>query len=384
MTKISVIIPVYNTEQYLPKCLNSVCKQTLKDIEIICINDCSTDNSPKVLKEYVKNDNRIRIIDFKKNKGAAIARNTGIKEAKGEYIGFVDSDDFIDLDFYEKLYTKALETNADIIKGAYKDAKTGEIDTTINIKIKENPQNFCSTYCSAIFRTSLLIDNDIFFPYLRDMEDPVFALSAAIKANKIEIVENLYINIVKREDSITSQIPNITQVKEKLEGLKIILNIVSNSNISSCSYCYIMCYWFATTFKDSLRNRNADVVELTHYELHKIFQQLKYKEKIKEVLNNIYPNLYSFFDKDYEPYFFDIQKIKKLIDENDVISFDIFDTLLLRPFINPTDVFSALSEIHQEPSFTLDRIISEKKARLIKTIKSKECEDMVAMGTSFK
>ena len=81
--------------------------QTLSDIEIICVNDCSTDNSFEILKEYASKDDRIKLIDFKENKGAAVARNTGIDEAKGEYIGFVDSDDFIDLDFYEKLYKEA-------------------------------------------------------------------------------------------------------------------------------------------------------------------------------------------------------------------------------------------------------------------------------------
>ena len=94
MPKVSVIIPVYNTEKYLKKCLDSVCNQTLSDIEIICIDDCSTDNSLNILKEYTLKDNRIKLIEFKENKGAAVARNTGIDEAKGEYIGFIDSDDY--------------------------------------------------------------------------------------------------------------------------------------------------------------------------------------------------------------------------------------------------------------------------------------------------
>ena len=114
MYKLSVIIPIYNVEQYLRKCLDSVCNQTLEDIEIICINDCSPDNSLEILKEYQKNDNRIKIIDFKENRGVAAARNEAIKIAKGEYIGFVDSDDWIDLDFYEKLYKKASYTSSQI------------------------------------------------------------------------------------------------------------------------------------------------------------------------------------------------------------------------------------------------------------------------------
>ena len=117
MPKVSVIIPVYNTEKYLRRCFDSVVNQTLSDIEIICINDCSTDNSLEILQEYASKDKRIKLIDFKVNKGAAIARNIGIDAATGEYIGFVDSDDFVDLDFYEKLYKKAAETGADAVKG---------------------------------------------------------------------------------------------------------------------------------------------------------------------------------------------------------------------------------------------------------------------------
>lgn len=111
--KISVIIPVYNVEQYLRECLDSIVNQTLKDIEIICVNDGSTDNSLAILEEYANKDGRIKIIN-KENGGPSAARNCAIALAQGEYIGFVDSDDWIDLDFYEKLYNTAKKYNADI------------------------------------------------------------------------------------------------------------------------------------------------------------------------------------------------------------------------------------------------------------------------------
>ena len=138
MPKVSVIIPVYKTEDYLRKCLDSVCNQTLKDIEIICINDCSPDGCLEILKEYASKDERIKIIDFKENKGAACARNAGIDAAQGEYLGFVDSDDFIDLDFYEKLYIKAKETNAQIVKGVFNTIAGKHSFKTSNEKIKSN------------------------------------------------------------------------------------------------------------------------------------------------------------------------------------------------------------------------------------------------------
>lgn len=110
---VSIIIPIYNVEKYLSRCLNSLINQTLKNIEIICINDGSTDNSYNILNEYAKKDNRIIIIN-QSNLGQSYARNKGLDIAKGEYIGFVDSDDWVDLDFFEKLYNAAKDNDCDI------------------------------------------------------------------------------------------------------------------------------------------------------------------------------------------------------------------------------------------------------------------------------
>ena len=101
--KVSIIIPVYNVEKYLQKCLESLVNQTLKEIEIICINDGSTDKSEEILKIFAQKDDRIIVVN-KENEGQSVARNVGIKLAKGEFLGFVDSDDWVDLDFFEKLY----------------------------------------------------------------------------------------------------------------------------------------------------------------------------------------------------------------------------------------------------------------------------------------
>ena len=101
MVKISVIVPVYNVEKYLKKCLNSLINQTLNDIEIICVDDGSTDSSIEILKEFELKDDRIIVIS-QKNEGAATSRNKGINLAKGEYISFVDSDDWLELDAFEK------------------------------------------------------------------------------------------------------------------------------------------------------------------------------------------------------------------------------------------------------------------------------------------
>ena len=112
--KVSVIIPVYNSEKLLNQCIDSICNQTLKDIEIICIDDGSTDNSPKILKEYEKKDSRIIALS-QKNSGAGVARNKGIDIANGEYIAFVDSDDWIEDNALEKLYNNIKNNDSDMV-----------------------------------------------------------------------------------------------------------------------------------------------------------------------------------------------------------------------------------------------------------------------------
>lgn len=124
MCKISIIIPVYNTEKYLSQCLDSVLNQTFKNIEIICVDDGSTDNSYKILEEYAGKDSRIKVI-HQDNKGSSAARNAGLEIASGKYIGYVDSDDWIDFHMYKRLYSIAEKHRVDIvssgllIEGAY-------------------------------------------------------------------------------------------------------------------------------------------------------------------------------------------------------------------------------------------------------------------------
>jgi len=112
---VSVIIPVYNTESYLHECLDSVINQTLRDIEVICINDCSTDGSLSILKEYQTRDKRIKIVNKLVNEGLATARNNGIEVASGKYIIFVDSDDYVDSELCKKALECAEKTDSDLV-----------------------------------------------------------------------------------------------------------------------------------------------------------------------------------------------------------------------------------------------------------------------------
>ena len=236
MPKVSVIIPVFNTERFLEKCLESVVNQTLYDIEIICINDCSKDNSLKVLRNYSLKDKRIKVINFTQNQGAAAARNIGIQEAEGEYLGFIDSDDYIDLDFYEKLYNTAKKTGSDIIKGS--DMLIHQLDGKIipdkhNEKIKQNKLNFWAGYTTAIYKTNFIKENNITFPEgLLVGEDPVFAIKAAFLANKIEVINNAQYHYIRHESSLNSQIWNRKKVLSYIKYIETVVDFALKQNLT--------------------------------------------------------------------------------------------------------------------------------------------------------
>ena len=124
MPKVSILVPVYNVAKYLPECLDSLINQTLKDIEIICVNDGSTDNSLDILNEYAEKDSRIKVISTK-NFGYGYAMNKGVSAAKGDYIGILESDDFTANNMFEDLYKAAVDENADIVKSNYWNYRNG-------------------------------------------------------------------------------------------------------------------------------------------------------------------------------------------------------------------------------------------------------------------
>jgi glycosyltransferase involved in cell wall biosynthesis len=187
MPRISIIIPIYNVEQYLEQCLNSILNQTFKDIEIICVNDGSTDNSYNLLKEFAKKDNRIKIIT-QENKGVSTARNIGLDNSNSEFIMFLDSDDWYDKKLCEKVLNKIKETNADIICFGHNVINNDNTILTTNIKqitkLNKNYKSKKHTIRNQIFvwdkafkRQLIEKYNTRFIEGLKCAEDIVFCLS---------------------------------------------------------------------------------------------------------------------------------------------------------------------------------------------------------------
>ncbi|MDR3222515.1 MAG: glycosyltransferase [Methanobrevibacter sp.] len=193
--KISVIIPVYNKEKYLGECLDSIFNQTLKDIEIICVNDGSTDNSFEILKEYKKKDDRIKI--FKQlNLGAGIARNTGLMISQGKYISFIDADDcFIENNALELMFNSGEATNSNMVSANIKHLINDKLEDCefINyidseVVISPNSYGIPWYFYKNIFRRKFLLENHISFPNYKRGEDPVFLANILSKIDYIATI----------------------------------------------------------------------------------------------------------------------------------------------------------------------------------------------------
>ncbi len=225
MPKISVIIPVYNVEKYLNKCMDSIITQTFKDIEIICVNDGSTDKSRQILEEYKNRDSRIKIVD-KENGGLSSARNAGMKVATGDYYAFIDSDDWIDKTMFEKMYKNITELNSDIAICAvnlFDDSKSQIIEADEYFSLKFFDESFdnrvfsykdtkpflmdvCVMAWNKLYKRSFIEKCQAKFPDGLIFEDGPFFFSIFFKTQRVSIVrEFLYFYRINRSGSIVQK-----------------------------------------------------------------------------------------------------------------------------------------------------------------------------------
>lgn len=224
MIRVSVIVPVYNVYEYLDKCLKSLVNQTLKDIEIIVVNDGSTDNSQEIIDEYVSKYDFVKSY-IKTNGGLSDARNYGMRYATGKYIGFIDSDDYVDIDMYEKMYNKAEEDKSDIVEcdlhHTYHDYEDDEIGARIYDK-KELIMNGRSVVWNKIYRRELLEKAGIEFLKGIIYEDVNFFVKLMPHVNKYSYVDNVFVHYVQRKSSI-----NNMYSKKTLDIIYVIEDIIT-------------------------------------------------------------------------------------------------------------------------------------------------------------
>ncbi len=204
MPKVSVIVPVYNVETYLKKSMDCLLNQTLYDLEFICIDDCSCDNSLDILREYETKDSRFKIISCSENQGAAVARNKGLEIAQGEYLSFIDPDDSIDLNYYEELYKKAKENDYDIVKCKREIIRKDKIVSSneLNNDIKKSRFNFAFEWTTAIYKKEIIDRNNIKFHDIVVGEDILFLNEFLLASKTLAVIDSVCYYYHKRNESL--------------------------------------------------------------------------------------------------------------------------------------------------------------------------------------
>lgn len=257
MIKVSIIVPVYNSEKYLRRCLDSIIGQTLKEIEIICVNDGSTDSSPQILEEYANEDSRIKVM-HKENGGAGSARKAGESLAQGQYLGYVDSDDWVEPEMYERLYKSACDNNVEIVTSGYfyegdyvtvhfdmvdagiyrDDGITCLRDSTFYRMEKKGPGLSAYLFCK-LFAKNLVSRLKYMVPDSITMaEDKMFLLSCILECNSAMVLKEAYYHYMINPSSVVHTINrnyllNVNEVYQYLLKLYQHPNFTENMRIQS-------------------------------------------------------------------------------------------------------------------------------------------------------
>ena len=287
---ISVVVPIYNVEKYLIRCIESILKQTYKNIEIILVDDGSKDSCGKICDEYKEKDSRIKVI-HKENGGLSDARNAGINVAKGIYICFIDSDDFIDASFIEKLYRMCINSGANIAQCSFniltneiKDEEKKAESKIINISAREMLKNVYGKYsaynisaCNKLFKTDLF--NNIRFPFGRIHEDEFTTYKLIYLSGRVAITsQKLYNYYIERNGSITQTRFNIKRL-DYLTALEERMQFFEENNETELynktleQYCY---YIIISNYKchkhiESSKNIQTELLK-------------KYRKNVKELI----------------------------------------------------------------------------------------------------
>ena len=283
MVKISIIVPVYNSEKYLSRCIDSILNQTMKDFELILINDGSTDNSLSILKNYELKDSRIRVID-QKNVGVSKTRNKGIKLANGDYITFIDNDDTIKSDYLEKFLS--FIGDYDMVIGGYQRVDSnGNIISEFRLKDSLWAKYTFITPWARIYKKKFLIDNNIKFLTSPIGEDVYFNLNIYNKTDSIKIVNYVGYEWLNNLDSVSNTVHK--GFNDKVDIVKFLDSLYSIKGDKYQDYFDFYCYKFGIWYL-LYSGKNADSKKFIQ-EYEKI---QKWNKK-----NNIRMNIFPFSKK---------------------------------------------------------------------------------------
>ena len=300
---VSIIIPVYNVEDYLERCIESVINQTYTNIEVILVNDGSTDKSEDICRKFAKNDKRLKIIS-QRNQGVSCARNTGIMYANGDYIGFVDPDDFIDKSMYEKLLLNMKKYNASISVCAYtNNESSGNMESKIFVNKDKNifdnlfeEGKFSGFVWNKLYARKLIYKNGDTIKFKNDikaLEDLLFNYYIFKECNCVVYSsEELYHYIIRENSALTSKKCDLSAPR----ALKIIMDDIDNEKI----YCMLEYRYVSgiTGFIYNAKKRNFkvddEIRKSQRVYIKKVLKRkhVTIKQKIKLVAFYTLPGIY--------------------------------------------------------------------------------------------
>ncbi|MBQ6218820.1 MAG: glycosyltransferase [Methanosphaera sp.] len=406
MVTVSIIMPVYNAEEYLERAINSAVKQTLKDIELICVNDGSTDKSGEILNKYSEKYDFIKIFNIE-NSGSGFARNIGIEKALGEYIAFLDADDeFIDANALEKMYAYGSKNDADMIgANLQKVTESGKIENNFNYSVgnyayfsqKEciDPMDYGIPWAfyKNIYKRNFINEHDIKFPNLLRGQDPVFLSEVLINVDEIYGVKtDLYGYHYQVAGGPDEKINTYEKKYDYLQHFKQSFDLLNSGNfISTCEN-------FKAIFINFLKIKN-------NYD----------DEDIKAIIPQVFDNLSDYFDENSYEYMFikqvigedeelnkfneeinDFKALKKELFEETLISDNFIEYEKLKEYItvrnehenNNTELrllsFESLKDIEKEVNKDYDYISEEIDGINAEIAKLNESNDAILSSNSWK
>lgn len=294
---ISVIIPVYNVEKYLSECLDSVVNQTYKNLQIILVDDGSTDFSGKICDVYAEKDNRITVV-HQKNAGAGAAKNTGLELIDGDYFSIIDSDDYIELDMYEKMVNSLEKYNADIVQCLFRNVFVND-SFDRKYKIKSNypkvltSKRFLKEYlydwkyaifANKVFKSSLL--KDIRFPVGRKIDDEFFTYKLVCNAKKVVNIDNILYNYRMRKTSVMNENDTDRLIYDRIDCFIERYNYVSDIYPSLKKNYNLKLYDDLIYFKDSVRDNGKILALLSDFPRveYGVFDKLYQKKMNKKLV----------------------------------------------------------------------------------------------------
>lgn len=400
---VSVVVPVYNVEKYLERCVDSLLRQTYQNLEIILVDDGSTDGSLKIMEKYAKEDDRIHLVQHEKNRGLFQARITGSEAAHGKYIAFVDSDDYVSIDWFRTLLKKAEATDADIVVGEWCFDHDGKYKDYINLDpfrlndyCLEGNDILCAfmeqegtcyswtivwnklyrmdlwTQCHATFK-----DFSINHGHMLMWEDIAFSSVLWSYAKKVTNVHGILYYYYKHQEASTAikkdKKKNLKYIEDASSAMKLMQTVVNEKN---------------ELIQKHYQNWKRHAASLVYQDLVVDTGTRMYIRPIRDAFD---------FDEDFEDrkmFFYSLctelhssfgwqEDIKEKVVAPNIkyVSFDVFDTLVQRPFSEPIDLFSILSdEFNRQTSAYVDfselRISAERSCREKKALSCPSAEDI--------